>query len=195
MLRFDLAFLSISPCRPARTASLTANASSGRHGCLLRGAGNGRRGHHGLANLLLRNEQLRQDRRGPLPGRSGRDARSSGRRGGPASGHLPHRRAADAKFDNAISELRAFLIGIGVAPREVPQGGRGGRSVLRGGPSRGAGEGRELVMGLLNPIPVHDPQPTAHPKEHAYRQHGGGYQPYDRYRLVVPDLARPPRRR
>lgn len=59
----------------------------------------------------------------------------------------------DAKFDNAVSELRAFLIGIGIVPKEVLRvAGADGPSYVAEHPEVLL-KARELVRSLLSPIP------------------------------------------
>lgn len=58
----------------------------------------------------------------------------------------------DARFDNAISELRAFLIGIGIVPVEVLKvAGASGPTYVSQHPEELA-RVRELVSGLISPI-------------------------------------------
>jgi multimeric flavodoxin WrbA len=59
----------------------------------------------------------------------------------------------DARFDNAVSELRAFLIGIGIAPGEVLKvAGADGPSYAAEHPEL-LDRVRKLVNGLLSPNP------------------------------------------
>lgn len=154
VLRFDLAFLSISPCKACEECftdgeCVIRDDMDALYGALEKADAvivaspiyfSGMSSYAKIAvdrcqALWARRKVLRKERR-------------------PGVGAIVLTAAQpDAKFDNALSELRAFLIGIGIAPREVLKvAGANGPSYVADHPEVLV-KAREMVRDLLNPIP------------------------------------------